>query len=89
MSSARPWRAWVLHDLRRTLASGLVALGVRPDVVAAVLGHAHPAGSQLASIYQRHTYGPEMRDALDRWARHLNSVLDPYTNGMVELRRQA
>ena len=68
---------WVIHDLRRTMASGLVALGVRPDVVEAVLGHAHPGGSQLASVYQRHGYLPEMRDALDRWSRHLAGLLDP------------
>ena len=60
-----PLAPWVLHDLRRTCASRFVALGVRPDVVEAVLGHAHPGGSQLASVYQRHSYQPEMRAALD------------------------
>ena len=81
---------WVLHDLRRSVASGLVALGVRPDVVEAVLGHAHPGGSRLASVYQRHRYLPEMRDALDHWARHLNSLLGPTPAARVpELRRLA
>jgi integrase len=83
-----PLAPWVLHDLRRTCASGLVRLGTRPDVVEATLGHAHPGGSQLASIYQRHGYLPEMRDALDRWADHVGSLGKPPECNVVQLRRK-
>jgi integrase len=80
---------WVIHDLRRTVASSLVALGVRPDVIEAALGHAHPAGSQLSSTYQRHTYGPEIREALYLWARHVDGLLERDSGNPISMRQQA
>jgi len=65
---------WRLHDLRRTVATGLVAQGFRPDVVEAALNHANPGGSQLSSVYQRHHYLPEMRAALESWGEHVNRL---------------
>lgn len=78
--------SWVIHDLRRSTASRLVPLGTRPDIVEAVLGHAHPGGSPLASVYQRHSYLPEMKAALDAWDRALRALLDPAPAKVVRLR---
>jgi integrase len=61
-----PWR---LHDLRRTAATHMVRLGVAEDVVGRVLNHA-PKGV-TAKVYALHTYAPEKRSALDRWAAEL------------------
>ena len=66
-----PWR---LHDLRRTAATHMVRLGVSEDVVGRVLNHA-PKGV-TAKVYALHTYAPEKRSALDRWAAELLRVID-------------
>jgi integrase len=69
-----PWR---VHDLRRTLATGLQRLGVRFEVTEAVLNHVSGAKGGVAGIYQRHDWADEKRTALDAWARHVASILAP------------
>ncbi|GJD36461.1 tyrosine-type recombinase/integrase [Methylobacterium aerolatum] len=59
---------WGLHDLRRTVSTGMNALGIMPIVVEAVLSHVSGARSGVAGTYNRHAYSMEKRDALDRWA---------------------
>jgi integrase len=59
---------WTLHDLRRTVRTGLGMLGIAPHVAEAVLNHL-PA--KLIRTYDRNTYANEKRDALNKWANHL------------------
>jgi integrase len=58
--------AWTFHDLRRTAATHMVRLGVLEEVVGRVLNHA-PKGV-TARVYALHSYQPEKRRALERWA---------------------
>ena len=67
--------AWRIHDLRRTLATGLQRLGVRFEVTEAVLNHVGGAKGGVAGIYQRHDWKEEKRSALDAWARHVTALL--------------
>ena len=69
--------AWKTHDLRRTLATGLQRLGVRFEVTEAVLNHVSGSRSGVAGIYQRHDWKEEKRSALDAWARHVASIVNP------------
>jgi integrase len=63
-----PWR---LHDLRRTLASGLARLGQPVHVIEAVLNHRSGAISGVAAVYNRHSYAQEKQEALEKWAQHV------------------
>ena len=72
-----PWR---LHDLRRTAATHMVRLGVLEEVVGRVLNHA-PMGV-TAKVYALHTYAPEKRSALDRWAAELMRAVSGRTAAM-------
>jgi integrase len=63
--------AWRLHDLRRTLATGLRVLGVSLDATEAVLNHKSGSRSGIVQVYQRHEYKEEKRTALDQWAENL------------------
>ena len=65
---------WTLHDLRRTAATHMVRLGVSEEVVGRVLNHA-PKGV-TAKVYALHTYAPEKRSALDRWAAEVQRAVD-------------
>jgi integrase len=70
--------AWSLHDLRRSAASGLAALGVARPVIARVLGHAESGVTGIH--YDKHGYSSEQRRALQKWDHHLRRV----TSGQVE-----
>ncbi|CAN5350300.1 site-specific integrase [soil metagenome] len=59
-----PWR---VHDLRRTLATGLQRLGARFEVTEAVLNHVSGSKSGIAGVYQRHDWKEEKRAALQQW----------------------
>jgi integrase len=66
---------WRVHDLRRTLATGLQRLGVRFEVTEAVLNHISGSKGGVAGIYQRHDWKDEKRAALTAWANHVERLL--------------
>lgn len=67
---------WGFHDLRRTCATGMAALGVPVRVTEAVLNHASGTGGGIVEVYQRHDYATEKRDALNAWANHLATLVN-------------
>jgi len=81
--NAQPMAAWRLHDIRRTVRSGLARLGVRPDVAERVLAHV-PGG--VEAVYDRFTYRDDKRRALESWAAHIERITNPQPN-VVGLRR--
>ena len=62
---------WSVHDLRRTVATGLQRLGVRLEVTEAVLNHISGSRAGIAGVYQRHDWAAEKRAALDAWAAYV------------------
>jgi integrase len=67
---------WVLHDLRRTCATGMAEIGVAPHVIEAVLNHVSGHKAGVAGIYNRATYEREKRQALDLWAEHVMALVE-------------
>ena len=72
---------WRLHDVRRTVATHMVRLGVSEAVVGRVLNHA-PQGV-TAKVYALHSYAPEKRSALDRWAGEIERAVAGEQPGRV------
>lgn len=64
------------HDLRRTAATRMVAVGVPREHVSRVLNHV-PAGPVATRAYDRHDYLSEKRAALERWEAELLRLLSP------------
>jgi integrase len=62
---------WRLHDIRRTGATNLQALGIPIEVTEAVLNHISGTRAGVAGIYNRYKYEPEKRAALDAWDQRL------------------
>ena len=60
---------WRLHDIRRTVATHLVRLGITETVVGRVLNHA-PQGV-TARTYALHSYRREKQMALEAWSAEL------------------
>lgn len=77
---AGPLPPWRLHDLRRTTATGLASLGVQLPVVERLLNHVSGSFGGVAGVYQRHEFSTEKRDALERWAVHLQGLSAPQAN---------
>src|SRR5262249_32104851 len=73
---------FVMHDIRRTVRTGLSALPV-PDLVRElVIAHTKPG---LHKVYDQHSYREEKRHALDLWAKRLRDIVTPPPANVVEL----
>jgi integrase len=75
-AGVEPMPPWVLHDLRRSVATGMAELGVAPHVIEAVLNHVSGHKRGVAGIYNRASYDKEKRAALDRWADHVLAAVE-------------
>lgn len=70
-----PIPAWTLHDIRRTVASGMAKLGIAPHIVEKILNHSGGIISGVAAVYNRYEYAEETKAALDQWADHVQIIL--------------
>lgn len=68
-------RHWQMHDIRRTVATGLQRIGVRFEVTEAVLNHVSGSKSGIAGVYQRHDWKAEKREALEKWATFISGCV--------------
>ena len=65
---------WTLHDLRRTFASNLAALGVRLEVVEKLLNHVSGSFSGIVGVYQHYSFANEMQQAIEQWEHHVLKI---------------
>ena len=63
---------WVIHDLRRTAASSMQDLGVRNDIVSAVLNHSLPG---VTAVYLRAELEKQKAEALATWAAEITRIV--------------
>jgi integrase len=85
--SKRPKSApWVLHDIRRTVATRMGDLGVLPHVVEAILNHVSGHKAGVAGVYNRASYANEKRVALDLWAERVGSLVEGKPDKIVPFR---
>jgi integrase len=66
---------WVVHDIRRSVASGMARLGVGLPVIEKVLNHVSGSFAGIVGVYQRHEFSAEKRAALEAWATHVESLV--------------
>jgi integrase len=74
---------WILHDLRRTAATGMARLNIAPHVVDRILNHVSGTIRGVAAIYNRHAYLGEREAALDAWSRYVESLVRPVSDNVV------
>jgi integrase len=75
---------FALHDLRRTFRTGLSRLGIDRDTAELCLGHWR---GELIEAYDRDTAGPRQREAMAKWAAHIEALAGPAK--VVAIRRAA
>lgn len=79
-----PIPAWTLHDIRRTVASGMAKLGIAPHIVEKILNHSGGIISGVAAVYNRYEYAEETKAALNKWAEYVQGILEnPQTSKSV------
>ncbi len=70
---------WVLHDLRRTFSTKMAEWQIaEPHVIERILNHVTGSMSPLAKIYNRHSYLPQMRKALQLYEKHLAALISAH-----------
>jgi integrase len=66
---------WVIHDLRRTMAARMAESGTPPHIIEAILNHVSGHKAGVAGIYNRASYEPQKRIALEKWSEHLEMLV--------------
>lgn len=72
----RPVPPWRIHDIRRTVATNLQRIGVRFEVTEAILNHVSITQAGVVSVYQRHDWEDEKREALELWGARFRAMID-------------
>ena len=81
-----PWR---LHDLRRTVATGMAEIGIAPHIIEAVLNHVSGAKAGVAGFYNRAQYAAEKKAALERSAAHVAGLVEGKPSNVVAMKAGA
>lgn len=71
---AKPMADWRLHDLRRTMRSGLSKLRIPSEIAERCISHV-PGG--IRRVYDRYEFRAEKRHALEVWAAYVGSLVNP------------
>jgi integrase len=80
---------WILHDLRRTAATGMAGLRVLPHVVDRILNHTSGTIRGVARVYNRFEYIDERKAALEAWGRKVDAIVSGDTGSNVVSLREA
>jgi len=67
--------AWVVHDLRRTVASGLARLDINLPVIERILNHRSGSFAGIVGVYQHHSFSEKKRAALETWGRFVEALV--------------
>jgi integrase len=68
------------HDLRRTAASQMTSINIPRLTVSKILNHAEGGAT---AIYDRNSYDKAKRQALEAWARKLQSIISGKAKGKI------
>jgi integrase len=75
---------WTPHDLRRTGATMMQAMGVKLDTIDRCLNHVL-MGSSVRFHYMQYQYEPEVQEAWVRWGERIEQILA--AENLIMLRR--
>jgi integrase len=85
-ANGRPLQPWTLHDLRRSMRSGLGRIGIPPHIAELVIGHARKG---IEATYDRYHYTDEIKMALAGWADHVANVVDKKKSNVLAMKKKA
>lgn len=74
---------WRIHDIRRSVGTGMARLKVPKEIRGRVLNHAQKR--DVTDTYDTYEYLAEKRSALDTWGQKLTSIIRPTEDKVVPL----
>jgi len=77
---------WRIHDIRRTVRTGLGEIGISDETAERVIGHMPP---RIQRIYDKGKHAPEIKSALLRWADHLDSIIEGRDSNVTSIKKRA
>jgi integrase len=80
-----PVKPWRLHDIRRTVATGMADIGIEPHVIEAALNHYSGHRRGVAGVYNRSNYERAVKQALARWSEHVLALVEGRESNVVAL----
>jgi integrase len=80
-------KAWRLHDLRRSVATGMAKLGIELPTIEKVLNHQSGSFGGIVGVYQHHDFLVEKRRALQIWADHITALVEQRPRTITPLKR--
>jgi integrase len=84
-SDMAPWR---LHDIRRSVATGMAKLGISLPVIEKCLNHVGGSFGGIVGVYQKHEFSEEKRHAFDAWAAFVSDLVSGKVVRLREGRRR-
>jgi integrase len=82
--AVKPWR---VHDIRRTVATGMADIGVEPHHIEAALNHFGGHRRGVAGVYNRSSYEHAVKAALARWGEHVLALAEGRKSKIVAMQR--
>jgi integrase len=83
VAAGTPLPHWTLHDLRRTMRTGLGRLGIPPHICELAINHVQPG---IVATYDRYRYEAEVGAAIAQWAEHVTAVVEDRKRKVIPLR---
>jgi integrase len=77
---------WVIHDIRCSVATGMAKLGVAVPTIERLLAHKIGTFKGVVSVYQRHSYLPEVAVAVQKWANRVEQLVAGESGKVVQIR---
>ncbi len=84
--AGKPMSDWILHDLRRSAATGMARLNIAPHVVDKVLNHVSGTIRGVAAVFNRFGYLDERNAALGAWGRYVETLIRGVGDNVMTLR---
>jgi integrase len=66
---------WVVHDIRRSVATRLGDIGIQPHIVEQILNHQSGHRRGVAGVYNKSPYEREVRAAMAAWSDHIRALV--------------
>jgi integrase len=79
--------AFTLHDIRRSVASGMMRLGIRTEAIERALNHQSGSFRGIVGVYQTDLLAGETQAAWELWSAHIMALVTGRAGAVVPMRR--
>ena len=82
---------WTFHDLRRSGTTKLNEMGVAEKVADLIINHKTKSKGGVAGVYNRYSYMPERKSAIEAWCRHVEAIVSgrPVPSNVISIPAKA